>query len=439
MRVEQYYKPYHYKKINRWRKNAILSLFPPSTKKVLDIGCSDGQLGQIIKDRFSVEVHGLDISTEALSIAQTRLDKTFLVDINFDNWTSKLTDKYDLVILSEVLEHLFDPDKVLREIRQILTDKGEVIITVPNLLFWKNRLKIFGGKWEYTDQGLMDRGHIHFFSWDSFKKMIREAGFYLATERHHFPTRGTRLLGKIFPGLFAYQFIVKIKPKRRVVYTAIFGGKDKLIEPQVVPDNIDFVCFTDQDFSSSVWSVRKVKPEISDSRLQAKLFKILPHKFLPDYDVSVWVDGNVLVRGDVNQLIDKYLVNGNAIAFFDHRNLQPDSRGCIYQEAEALIEMAKRGKVKDDPDIVKKQISDYRQQGYPDDNGLIVGGVILRKHNLPEVIEVMEKWWEEINKYSIRDQLSFNFVAWKCKMNFVYIDGNMRDNGFFKLYPHKEK
>ncbi len=438
MQVKQHYQSYRYKKINRWRKNAILSLLSPSARRVLDIGCSDGQLGKEIKDKLSAEVHGIDISIEALRLAQANLDKVFQADIENDNWIEKLSGKYDTVILSEVLEHLFYPEQVLIKIKQILTEQGEVIITVPNLLFWKNRLKIFLGKWEYTDQGLMDRGHIHFFSWGSFVKMIDQAGFYITATAHHIPTRGTKWLGRFFPGLFAYQFIVKIKPKRRVVYTAIFGNKDRLVDPQVTPRNVDFVCFTDQDLSSAVWRVHKIEPEFSDSRLQAKMFKVLPHKFLPDYDISIWVDGNVLIRGDVNKLIDKYL-RDHDIAFFDHRNLQPDARGCIYEEAKALLEMAGKGKVKDDPRIIQQQIDDYSAQGYPKNNGLIVGGVILRRHNLPQVIEVMEKWWQEINKYSIRDQLSFNFVAWQNKIDFGYIDGDMRDNEFFKLYPHQEK
>ncbi len=439
MSIEQHYKTYRYKKISRWRKNAILSLFPSSAKKVLDIGCSDGQLGKIIKDKFQVEVHGLDISAEALALAQDNLEKTFLLDINSDEWTDKLTDnKYDVVILSEVLEHLFAPDKVLAEVKKILADKGEVIITIPNLLFWKNRLKIFLGKWEYTDQGLMDRGHIHFFSWHSFVKMLDKAGFYITASKHHLPTRGTKWLGKIFPGLFAYQFIVRAKPKKKVVYTAIFGNKDKLIEPQYVPDDFDFICFTDQDFDSQVWQIRKVKGNFDNPRLSAKIFKILPHRYLPEYELSIWVDGNILIKGNINKLVDKYLSQA-PLAFFDHRNLQLDARSCIYQEAEALLEMAKKGKIKDDPNIIKKQVGDYRLQGYPEQNGLIVGGIILRKHNLPEVINLMEKWWEEINKYSIRDQLSFNFVAWQNNANFVYMEGDMRDNEFFRMLPHQHK
>ncbi|MBI4812184.1 methyltransferase domain-containing protein [Candidatus Falkowbacteria bacterium] len=123
--------------------------------------------------------------------------------------------EYDTVIISEVLEHLFYPEKLLKKIKQIVVPETDIIITVPNPLFWKNRLKIFLGYFEYEKEGLMDRGHIHFFSWASLREMVKESGYSIVGTYHHFPTRGTRWLGKLLPGLFAYHFIVKIRENEK--------------------------------------------------------------------------------------------------------------------------------------------------------------------------------------------------------------------------------
>ena len=80
---------------------------------------------------------------------------------------------------------------------------------------------------------------------------------------------------------------------KTVIYTAIFGGKDNLIEPKFIPEGCGFVCFTDQDFVSNVWQVKKVKPKFEDPVRSAKIYKILPHKFLSEYEISVWIDGNL--------------------------------------------------------------------------------------------------------------------------------------------------
>ena len=78
------------------------------------------------------------------------------------------------------------------------------------------------------------------------------------------------------------------------------------------------------------------------------------------------------------------------------------------------------------------QVKGYQDEGYPSHNGLITGMVILRRHNEEDCIKVMEDWWTEIKYGSKRDQLSFNYVAWKNKTKFNYMDGDSRDNQYFK-------
>lgn len=440
MAIQDYYNKKEYK-ITRFRKQAILGFIKLENPLILDIGCASGILGSILKKEKNSIVHGVDISGEAIFEARRKLDQVYEFDISREGWPEEiLKNKYDYIIVSEVLEHLFEPEKLLQKIKKISHKKTEIIITVPNILFWKNRLKIFFGNFNYTNEGIMDKGHIHFFSWKSFKKNMWQAGFEIIEEKHHIPTRGTSWPGCIFPGLFAFQFIIKARKKRKVIYTAIFGGKDKLIEPEFIPKDFDFFCFTDSNLKSDVWQIKKVKKFMEDPVRCARKIKILPHRYLPEYDISIWVDGNMQVRGDINQIIKNYL-DKNDLAIYDHKKLVDDSRDCIYEEADVLTQMAEKGgkKYKDDPEIIKKQVKRYRNEGYPEHNGLISSMVIARRHNSSEVIKLMEFWWSELKQNSRRDQLSFDYAVWKKKTKYIYIEGDSRKNKYFLRLPHQRK
>lgn len=109
-------------------------------------------------------------------------------------------------------------------------------------------------------------------------------------------------------------------------------------------------------------------------------------------------------------------------------------RNCIYKEAEACIALGK-----DNKEVILKQVALYKNAGYPRDNGLIESGVILRRHNDPIVMGAMTTWWRQIISYSKRDQISFNYVAWKNKVPFTAINGNIRNNEFFNWSKHHKK
>lgn len=201
-----------YNKISRGRLQGILTLAGDlSGKKVLDIGCGGGELGREIKKHYpQVKVFGVDVSPAAVVEAEKFLDGAALVDLEQDQGHPFLTEKYDLIVISEVLEHLFRPEDLLIKVKQF---NCPIIITIPNLLFWKNRLNLLRGYFDYTDTGLMDRGHIRFFSLTGLKRLVEGLNYEVMGESHRVPTRGTKWLAKFWPGLFAHNFIIKIKPR----------------------------------------------------------------------------------------------------------------------------------------------------------------------------------------------------------------------------------
>ena len=86
---------------------------------------------------------------------------------------------------------------------------------------------------------------------------------------------------------------------------AIIGGYDTLNEPLVKPDGVDFVCFTDRDMESETWEIRKVTPLYEDNTRTARKYKVLPHRWFSDYDVSIWLDGNKIIQGDILNYVEQ--------------------------------------------------------------------------------------------------------------------------------------
>ena len=180
-------------------------------KSVLDIGCARGYLGRLLKEKGALRVEGIDISEGALVEANKVLDQTYALDLEGE-WPEELkAKKFDVIIMAEVLEHVFDPVKVLKNVQRVLKDGGIIIITTPNFMTWTNRVKFIFGDFQYQDQGMFDFGHIRWFTHEYLKKVLRDSGFKIVEEKNIiFPGKLTKIL-KFWPSLFAFQFILKAK------------------------------------------------------------------------------------------------------------------------------------------------------------------------------------------------------------------------------------
>ena len=211
----------------------------------------------------------------------------------------------------------------------------------------------------------------------------------------------------------------------KVVYTCITGDYDSLLEPTYLCDDFDYICFTDnQNMTSDVWEIRSL-PKETDGLSQVKkqrYVKINPHKCLSEYDLSIWVDGNIELNGDLNKFLDNTLKDDCAIYIPKH-----PQRDCIYNEAEAVLSMKK-----DTIGNVIPQIDEYEKEGFPRNYGLVQSNIIVRKHNDKNCIKLMECWFDELKNKSHRDQLSFNYVCWKNQdVNFEYLDKDICKSKWF--------
>jgi len=225
-----------------------------------------------------------------------------------------------------------------------------------------------------------------------------------------------------------------------VIYTAIFGDNVTLY-PQNKIQGIDFICFSDRPRKAKGWEVRVVKEYIhGDNVRNNRYYKILPHLHLKEYDYSIYIDGDYLVISSPLAIISG--VKGDAhMLVFDHQQTTSDPRNCIFKEYDAIIKLYhEKGILKDDLQIISKQIEFFKTQNYPANNGLIKGGVLVRKHNETDVIKAMERWWEFVLNHSRRDQLSFNYIAWEQNFKFDYLPGDVRrGNPWFYMVSKSDK
>lgn len=211
--------------------------------------------------------------------------------------------------------------------------------------------------------------------------------------------------------IFAKRCILyNVKTKHIVCYTCVTGGYDSIRQPSVVNKDIDYICFTDDlSINGGIWQLKPIPKDLEflSNVKKQRIIKICPHRYLKEYDISVWVDGNIKIKRSLIDFINQYDLEKCPLYVRVH-----PSRKCIYEEAEACIELGKDSKLN-----IDKQIKAYKVEGYPKNIGMVESCILLRKHNDPKCQMLCNLWASELLKYSHRDQLSFNYACWK--MHFI--------------------
>jgi 2-polyprenyl-3-methyl-5-hydroxy-6-metoxy-1,4-benzoquinol methylase len=159
-------------------RHDLIQMIEGNNNKILDVGCGDGQTGWALKKSGKAkEVVGIELVEHAAKKAESRLDKVILGDV--EKITLSFQPEYfDYIILGDVVEHLIDPWRVIKQLSQFLSREGCLIASIPNIGYWRvlKDLILFD-KWEYQKEGILDKGHLRFFTKKSMVKMMGEAGF----------------------------------------------------------------------------------------------------------------------------------------------------------------------------------------------------------------------------------------------------------------------
>jgi SAM-dependent methyltransferase len=202
--------------ILRW-----LEQIPPA--RVLDVGCSSGLLGQRMR-ALGHTVTGVDI--HELPGVLDRCDRFVQADLDVGLPQEVMRDgPYDVAVAADLLEHVREPELLLDQIASVLVPRGRLIVSVPNFGHWYPRTRTALGLFDYDQRGILDRGHVRFFTRRGLLSRLEHARFVVLREqatglplevltRREGPIK--RLIHRADragvgrrPQLFGYQFVIQ--------------------------------------------------------------------------------------------------------------------------------------------------------------------------------------------------------------------------------------
>jgi methionine biosynthesis protein MetW len=207
----------------------IVANMIPAGVRVLDVGCGAGALVRVLRGVTRAEFLGIE--PDAMRAERAR---SHGLNVRTGYLTRELVNElglFDIVLLTDVLEHLPDPQSLLLIVREALRPGGIVIISVPNVAHWSVRLCLLRGIFQYQPSGIMDATHLRWFTADSIKSLLAYSGFKVmecrATAGHGLPDndyhaplrwlsasqrrRFLRIACRRWPALFGAQYVLKVQ------------------------------------------------------------------------------------------------------------------------------------------------------------------------------------------------------------------------------------
>ena len=223
------------------------------------------------------------------------------------------------------------------------------------------------------------------------------------------------------------------RKNKKVVYTCISGEYDHLMVHGYISDDCDYICFTDnpallRQKVYGVWQVRPLAFTGLDNTKNARWHKMHPHELFPEYEESFWVDSNINILTDyIFSLAEKSGKN-----FLVPRHFRND---CIYNELDFIVACRK-----DSAENMQVLQDLYTRENMPHRLGAPETNLLYRRHHSPDVIKIMDMWWDMILKYSSRDQASFMYVIWKNGVDpdSIFIPNLRMDARDFAFSDHRE-
>ncbi len=179
--IEATQKEYGSNIVSEYTSLAVIEKMVGSNKSVLDVGCSKGYLGEMLMRKGNV-MYGIDGNTEAVDIARRTYKEVVCADLNgmptpFEN------ELFDVIVFADVLEHLLYPEELLKRYSVMLKPKGRIIISLPNVALWRVRLNLLFGRFDYTDYGVLDRTHLHLYTFKTGNDLVKKCGLEVVSNQ----------------------------------------------------------------------------------------------------------------------------------------------------------------------------------------------------------------------------------------------------------------
>lgn len=196
----------------------VAALVPAHARRVLEVGCAEGQLGRLLRARGH-HVTGVELVPEVAARARAWLDHVETADAEADGFPFP-PESFDAIIFADVLEHLIDPWRVLREAAGLLAEGGCIVASIPNVQNLDVLLRLVRGRWDYRERGILDVGHLRFFTLGTIRALFAQAGLELSHVGHRYRRSWWRqLLCLLTAGraraFFTRQYLVVARPVSR--------------------------------------------------------------------------------------------------------------------------------------------------------------------------------------------------------------------------------
>jgi SAM-dependent methyltransferase len=178
----------------------LLEMLSAPPALVLDVGCFCGAAGAWLKRKYpGVRVVGIEPLAAAVDEARVKLDAVLqgrLEDVNLADAGIR-HGTVDVIVLADVLEHMFDPWNALLKLRPLLNAGGVVLASIPNIRNLTILEQLAQGDFPYADSGLLDITHIRFFTWQGVQRLFGETGYRIDAVTRTLDSRSQSLLGAL--------------------------------------------------------------------------------------------------------------------------------------------------------------------------------------------------------------------------------------------------
>lgn len=152
---------------------------PRGARSALDVGCSRGGFGATLRKTLGPQARLVGVEAVAAAAEEARAAGMFdeVVDGYFPDALAGRTEKFDAVFFNDVLEHIVDPWQVLLDVKDVLAPSGVVVAAIPNVQYLPVVVDLFKGQWVYTDESILDRTHVRFFTRSTMVDMFEATGY----------------------------------------------------------------------------------------------------------------------------------------------------------------------------------------------------------------------------------------------------------------------
>ena len=215
------------------------------------------------------------------------------------------------------------------------------------------------------------------------------------------------------------------------VYTCIIPNNYTVLKPPIFVnpdrDEVHYWAILDESLGGidPWWEMIIKRDESLTPRQDLQQYKMYSHRLLPEYDYTIWVDGNTRLKVDPLELVRLLKASGKNVLFGVH-----PWRTCSYEEGKVCAGFASQ-----DNEAIEKQLAKYKQQGLPENFGLAASTFFVRDNKEEFTNNFFDMWYKEtmLLGNSPRNQISFGYAAFKANLNYLALGMGWGRNVYYQM------